>query len=881
MRGDVKGGRGCRTGAVLRTAAVMVSLLVVPAACTDDRSAGGSATDATDNPPARLDRATVEKSGPALDRIVEDVRAATGVPGVAVGVVHDGRVVFAKGYGLAEAGTDRAVGPDTVFQLASLSKPIGATVVAGAVGHGDLVWDQPVTSLLPGFALGDDYVTRNVTVADFYSHRSGLPGASAGNDLEWSGRDQATILERLRYLPLAPFRATYSYSNFGMTVGGLAAASAYGAPFAQMADELLFGPAGMTSTSFRHDDLAGRSDVAKLHVRVDGKFVTGFERNPDAQAPAGGVTSNVNDLNRWMLLNLDDGRLEGRDVIDAAALAETKRSHINRRPQAEADEAADGYGLGWEVGQSVVDSALLEWGHTGEFTVGASTAVRLYPELGLGIVVLTNAQPVGATQAIASNYLDTLLNGRPTRDWTALWTGALAGLLEPPPRVAPENPEPPLDDAVYAGTYSNDYAGEVIVRQGAAGLEIAFGPDGRKVLALEHLDGNRFTFVDTPEIAGSTGVVAFEVAEGGASATALSFEEGLVLGANGADAPWTVLRRTAEGDAAGTDTAPPAPSPDGEWPEVGLVRVAEGVQLEFRDWGGSGPPIVLLTGLGNTAAVFDDLAPRLTAGHRVIGLTRRGYGGSTTTEDGYDVATRVADDIAALDALGIDRALLVGHSIAGDELTGIARARPDLPVGLVYLDAAFDRSDPAALAVQECWSKVPGVDEVLTFSPDEVREVDGELQLISLEAAARVTEASLGARQPMSEIRRNNVLQPDGTVGFVDRSVAQSALVEGTETVGPDYTGIRVPVTALYADDTDPAVAFPVAALAGSEVREALRDCASRLADAKRTAGADRVLAAVPDARIRIVPGGPHYFFLQQPELVAAEILGTAQRADW
>lgn len=310
------------------------------------------------------------------------------------------------------------------------------------------------------------------------------------------------------------------------------------------------------------------------------------------------------------------------------------------------------------------------------------------------------------------------------------------------------------------------------------------------------------------------------------------------------------------------------------------MRVADGVMLEYRDWGGDGPPIVLLTGLGNTAAVFDDLAPRLTARHRVIGLTRRGFPPSTVTADGYDVATRVADDVAALDALGIDRALLVGHSIAGDELTGIAQARPDVVAGLVYLDAALDRSDPSIAVFGECLPLAPSIDQVVDLSADVV-EVDGEVALVDFDAAARLQRNLLGGPVPMSELRRQFAVGRGGALFALENSDAVAALAAGTEVHSPEYRGISVPVTALYGDDADPSVAFPVAALATPEVRASLEDCAQRLASAKRTAGSDRVRDQVPGAVIEVVPGGPHYFFLQQPDLIVGKILSTAARSGW
>lgn len=521
-----------------------LALAVVLTAC----STGSDASDPSAAPEAEADQpqlsaAAVAESEASLDAIVERIQQESGVPGIAVGVVYDGEPVIAKGYGVTEAGTDSAVSADTVFQLASVSKPVGAAAVAEVVGRGDISWNQPVVTELPEFRLSSAYVTENATVADFYSHRTGLPGDTAGNDLEAIGYDQEEILTRLQYLPLEPFRATYSYSNFGMTVGATAAAAAYGAPFAQMAEEVLFEPAGMTSTSFSYDDFLAEPDTATLHVKIDGEFTPGFERTPDPQAPAGGLSSNVTDMNRWLLLQLDEGQLDGEQIINAEALAETKRSHINSRPAGDPGSPAVGYGLGWNVSQSMVDPALVQWSHSGAFSAGAATTVRALPELDLGVVVLTNAQPVGAAEAIADTYIDTVLNGEPTQDWVAMWGEATAGLLDPPPVEQPANPAPAREDAAYVGTYANDYYGEAEVRAGPDGLELVMGPDGTAVFPLQPLDGDRFTFVDAPEVAGLQSVLAFDFSGDAPSATALVMEETAIFGANSEAATWTVLPR--------------------------------------------------------------------------------------------------------------------------------------------------------------------------------------------------------------------------------------------------------------------------------------------------------------------------------------------------
>lgn len=319
------------------------------------------------------------------------------------------------------------------------------------------------------------------------------------------------------------------------------------------------------------------------------------------------------------------------------------------------------------------------------------------------------------------------------------------------------------------------------------------------------------------------------------------------------------------------------------WPYEGFVRVADDVTLSYRDWGGEGPPIVLFTGLGNTAAIFDDLAPRLTNEHRVIGLTRRGFGNSTVTETGYDVATRVADDLAALEALGIGRALLVGHSIAGDELTGIARARPELVAGLVYLDAAFDRTDNGAGgAFDKIENLLPPPAEVVRLTGADAQVVDGELKFGNLAAAQRLMESAPGAPgpAPASELRAQLVATPVG-LEFIDTSAPTSAIKAESDRVKADYRGITVPVTALYADWGDLRAAFPITALAGEDLREALRPPAAELAAWAHRAGIDQVRAQIPHAIVELVPGAPHYIFLKDPELVSRRILETARRASW
>src|SRR5262249_54632964 len=161
---------------------------------------------------------------PGLEKYVDGLRERTGVPGIAVAVVHADRVVYLKGFGVREIGAPGPIDADTVFQLASVSKPLTATVIAGLVGDGTVTWAAGISALDPGFRLWGDSVSAAVTLRDLLCHRTGLP-EHAGDLLEDLGYSRAEILRRLRYQePAGPFRASHAYTNFAFTEAAVAAA---------------------------------------------------------------------------------------------------------------------------------------------------------------------------------------------------------------------------------------------------------------------------------------------------------------------------------------------------------------------------------------------------------------------------------------------------------------------------------------------------------------------------------------------------------------------------------------------------------------------------------------------------------------------------------
>jgi CubicO group peptidase (beta-lactamase class C family) len=458
------------------------------AACGSPGRTGASATAADTVPAAQIDAALAR-----LDALASELMARTRLPGMAVAVVRDDRIVYAKGFGTRLVETDAPVDADTVFQLASVSKSVGATVVAREVGRGTVKWDTPMHTLQPWFALSDATVTRELTIGDLYAHRSGLPD-HAGDRLEDMGYAQREVLERLRFLPLGPFRKSYHYTNFGLTAAGVAVAVAAGTDWATLSEQAIYTPLGMHRTSSRYADFEGRTNRAIGHFKIDGRWVRGLVRMPDAQAPAASVSSSVNDMAKWLLMMLGEGTYARKRVVDADALAPAISPQIESSP-ASAGRAAGYYGYGFNVGTTAAGRKT--YGHSGAFYSGAATAFKVVPATGLGIVVLTNGYPMGIPETLIAQFFDLVEFGAPQRDWVALYTAAFAPMLAPEGSLVgvarPAAPTPARPLVAYVGTYRNEYYGPLIVGLDLRGLVLSLGPTPLK-LPLAHWDGDVFTF---------------------------------------------------------------------------------------------------------------------------------------------------------------------------------------------------------------------------------------------------------------------------------------------------------------------------------------------------------------------------------------------------
>jgi CubicO group peptidase (beta-lactamase class C family) len=482
---------------------------------------------------AELTREQVLAAVPELQRMAQSVIDRGGVPGLSVAVVFDDEVVYLGGFGHREIGRPETVDPDTVFQIASCSKPISSSVVAALVSQGNLSWDTRIADIDPEFQLHDAYPSQQVTVADLFAHRSGLPG-DAGNELEEIGYERATILHRLRLVtPASSFRADYSYSNFGLTEGASAAARAAGLSWEDAADQFLIRPLGMPSTSYRHADFLARTNRAALHVpiaSIAGAWQATVKRDPDPQAPAGGVSSNARDLAQWMRLELGAGVFNGKRLIDTEAIARTHAPVTWRGPDS-VSHAPAFYALGWNLSYSPRG---VIWGHSGAFSAGARSVVELLPEARLGIMVLANAFPSGVPEGLAESFIDLATTGHLSRDWLTAWHEVFASLFDPGRAqfgVPPDDPAPALELSAYAGRYANAYVGNATVTEQDGALTLSLGPNGNATYILRHFQRDVFSYSPSPEMPDLLVPATFQIGpDGRASQVTLDSVNGVGLG---------------------------------------------------------------------------------------------------------------------------------------------------------------------------------------------------------------------------------------------------------------------------------------------------------------------------------------------------------------
>jgi len=439
-----------------------------------------------------------------LDAHVERVRREFRVPGLAVAIVKDGEVVLARGYGVRREGDPGRVDADTLFGIASNSKAFTCAALSQLVERHALSWDDPVIRHLPGFRMFDPWVTRQITVRDLVTHRSGL-GTGAGDLMWWPSTDlsRAEIVSGIAELrPSTSFRSTYAYNNVLYVAAGQVLARVSGRPWDDAVREGILEPLGMTRTTTSAS--AGDPNVAMPHLEVGGEVLSIEPMVFDNVAAAAGLNSSAADLSRWVLslLECESGRAPRPGipcVLEASSIRKMWSAQTVRPVEVPAPLKADAphlsaYGLGFGVvdlrGRKVVS-------HTGGLP-GYVSRITLVPEERLGVVVLTNQEARGGYDAVTRHVLDAYLGPPdPPVDWVAAFAAVARDKegkaraqadRDAAARLTGTSPSLPLPG--YAGRYVDPWYGEgrVAAEEGHLVLDMTRTPGMVADLEHWHLD---------------------------------------------------------------------------------------------------------------------------------------------------------------------------------------------------------------------------------------------------------------------------------------------------------------------------------------------------------------------------------------------------------
>jgi CubicO group peptidase (beta-lactamase class C family) len=442
-----------------------------------------------------------------LDGYVARAVREWGIPGLAIGVVKDDSLVWARGFGVRRLGDTARVTPRTIFAIGSCTKAFTVATLAMLVDSSRLAWDDPVTRYLTGFQLADPYVTRELTIRDLLTHRSGLPRG----DALWYATpyDRDEVLRRIRFLqPSWSFRSHYGYQNIMVLAAGQIIPVVMGVSWDDFVRQRLFVPLGMTATSTSIEALDSTQELATPHERFKDRERSIAWRNVDNIGPAGAINSNVHDLAQWMRLLLTEGLYRGERLLSASTIREmwspqtiipldTLTARLRPSTHFEA------YGLGWVLsdyrGRELV-------AHGGAID-GFRAIVGLVPEEHLGVVVLTNGGEPGRelTTALYLRVVDAYLGGR-GRDWSAdllqvrnrqMARDSSERAREEASRVA--GTAPALALPAYAGTYRNELYGDVTVTVDSGVLFMRFGPYYNAALSHWQYDTFKAAWQDPEE----------------------------------------------------------------------------------------------------------------------------------------------------------------------------------------------------------------------------------------------------------------------------------------------------------------------------------------------------------------------------------------------
>jgi CubicO group peptidase (beta-lactamase class C family) len=348
-------------------------------------------------------------------KYVEQVMKDWKVPGMAICVVKNGKMVLAEGYGYRDVAGKQKVTPNTLFAIGSSSKAFTATLVGMLVDQGKLDWNKKVRDYIPSFKLYDDYASENMNLVDLMCHRSGLPR----HDLSWYGSTskREDLFKRIQYFkPSAGFRAVWQYQNFMFMTAGYLVGAVLDTTWENALKTMLLEPLGMNATNTSVEDMKKAADYALPYRENKNKQVEAVPfRNIDEMGPAGSINSNIIDMSKWLMLNLEKGKIGEKQIISESALSMLHTPQMliqsSRAMDLISPNSIMAYGLGWFI-ITYQDHLII---HHGGNIDGFSAFVTFAPKDNTGIVVLTNMDSNPAGMIVAFNIYDRLL-GLPQKD---------------------------------------------------------------------------------------------------------------------------------------------------------------------------------------------------------------------------------------------------------------------------------------------------------------------------------------------------------------------------------------------------------------------------------------------------------------------------------
>jgi CubicO group peptidase (beta-lactamase class C family) len=437
-----------------------------------------------------------------FDAYVEKVMKTFNVPGVSVAIVKDGKVVLAKGYGVKTIGTNDKVDSKTNFSIASNTKAFIGTSLGMLVDEGKIKWNDRVVDYLPWFQLSDSYVTREMRIIDLLVHRSGL-SLGAGDLLIWPTNTykQKDIVKRFKYIPLATsFRSTYAYDNILYLIAGEVIEAVSGLPWDEFVRTRIFTKLGMNNSTLTFMEAVKKGNVATPHGEINNIVRPVAASDSDKTNPAASINTNAEDIAKWMICQIDSGKLSDGTTLFTSATARQLWSLITPIPISKVAKELtplqanfSGYGGGFGVrdyrGKKLVS-------HTGGLS-GFVSFVAMIPEIRAGVAVFTNQEASGAFYSIGYRTLDHYLGTN--YDWTTAFKAVkdrgdslnnVSDTKTASTRDSLSKPSLPLEK--YAGKYSDTWYGDITIELKDGKLFMQMVPTPSLGGYLEHYQYNTF-----------------------------------------------------------------------------------------------------------------------------------------------------------------------------------------------------------------------------------------------------------------------------------------------------------------------------------------------------------------------------------------------------